>query len=115
MHYTEIASFLKQFRFSFETEKELQRQIETKFQEYKICYDRECILSKGETPDFMIGDVCVEVKTKGGKVAIYKQMERYASHDRVKSLILVTNRSMGLPVAINNKPACQVSLGRAWL
>lgn len=46
---------------------------------------------------------------------IYKQCERYANFDQVKQLVLITNRSMGFPETINNKPCYVINIGRAWL
>ncbi len=78
--------------------------------------EREKVLGPGDRPDFVIGGVVVEVKVRGArKVAIWKQLNRYAAHQAVTDLVLVTNLSMGLPAAVDGKPAWYVSLGRAWL
>jgi hypothetical protein len=78
--------------------------------------EREVRLGAGDVIDFMIGGVGIEVKLKGARKAdVYRQLGRYARHDRVSGLILATNLSMGLPKEIDGKPAWFVSLGKAWL
>jgi hypothetical protein len=60
--------------------------------------------------------VAVEIKLKRNQPrSILAQLARYAAHDAVRALVLVTNRAMGLPKVMNGKPVYYVSLGRAWL
>jgi argininosuccinate synthase len=77
---------------------------------------REHRLATGDIIDFFVDGVAVEVKLKRNQPpSILFQLKRYARHESVTSLVLVTNRAMGLPREINGKPAYYVSLGRAWL
>lgn len=77
---------------------------------------REHRLGDGDIPDFMIGDVVVEVKIKGAvKRSVFRQLERYAAYPDVKAVVLASSLAMGLPDTINGKPAWFVSLGRGWL
>lgn len=76
---------------------------------------REHRLSVADRIDFMIGSVGLEAKTRCNKRAIYRQLERYAQHDEIEALILVTGTAMGLPAAINGKPIYLVATGRAAL
>ncbi len=82
-----------------------------------VSVEREVRLSSHDVVDIMVdGSVAVEVKLRGQpKASIYRQLKRYAAHDRVKSLILVSNIAMGLPPEIEGKPTGFVSLGRSWL
>lgn len=79
--------------------------------------EREARLSAGDIPDFLIaGQVVVEIKiSRSSNVDTLRQLVRYAAHDKVRSLILASNRAVGVPREINGKPARFVSLGRAWL
>lgn len=79
---------------------------------------REHRLAPGDIVDLFIPAIgtAIEVKLKRNRgAAILRQLERYAAHDAVQALILVTNRAMGLPQSLNGKPVYYVSLGRAWL
>lgn len=79
--------------------------------------EREARLSARDVPDFIVGDgIVIELKVKGApRAAITRQLERYARHDRVTALILLSNVAMSLPGSIGGKPAFFVSLGGAWL
>jgi hypothetical protein len=61
------------------------------------------------------GGIAVECKLRGQRKAIYKQLRRYAHHNDVNEIVLITNTSMGLPQRIEGKPAYYASLGIAWL
>jgi len=102
-------------RFPLEVEKETQAAIEQKFKDNGIEYSREHKLDQNNIPDFFIDGTAIEIKIKGNAKSIYKQCERYCQFDEVKSLILVTNRSMGFPKEINGKPCYFINLGKAWL
>lgn len=104
-----------QNRFPLEVEKETQAAIEQKFKESGIEYSREHKLDQSSIPDFFINGIAIEIKIKGNAKSIYKQCERYCQFEEVKSLILVTNRSMGFPKEINGKPCYFINLGKAWL
>lgn len=112
----EVCRQIASTRVGLATEKQAQADIETALRErWGGAVRREERLSEKDRPDFMIETVAVEVKLKGAKMDIYRQLERYSAHDAVQSIILVTNQAMGLPAEIGGKPALYVSLGKAWL
>ena len=82
-----------------------------------VTVEREARLSDKDVVDVLVGgEVAVEVKLREhGKMAVFRQLRRYARHERVRALVLVTNQAMGLPAEIEGKPAFYVSLGRGWL
>lgn len=110
-----ITSLLRRYRFDLSNEKALQLEIENVLKENNISYLREHRLSKEDIPDFMINDLCIEVKIKGSKKSIFKQIERYSKYNEVTQIILITNKSLGMPLCINNKATSLINLGRAWL
>lgn len=80
--------------------------------------DREVRLSAADRVDLMTLDgIVIEVKLRRGwrKTEIFKQLARYARHDRVRAVILVTGQAMTLPADVDGKPTGIVSAGRAWL
>lgn len=111
----EIISILSHCKFSLENEKKLQSEIASKFEQSGISFDKEYFLDKKNIPDFFIDGIAIEIKIKGNAKHIYKQCERYCLFDSVKYLVLVTNRSMGFPSEINNKPCYVLKLGSSWL
>jgi len=104
-------------RFPLDNEKLLQAAIEKKLIENGVEFNREHRLSEKDIPDFFISNqgIAIEAKIKGKIKDIYKQCSRYCAHDQVKMLILTTNRTIGLPQSINNKPVYIINLGKAWL
>ncbi|AZO29341.1 hypothetical protein [Mesorhizobium sp. M1B.F.Ca.ET.045.04.1.1] len=111
----EIMGFLSRLRLPLSTEVKLQLAIAEEFNAAGVNYEREVQLSPEDRPDFMIGDVAIEVKIKGSKRAIFHQVERYAQHAKVRELILISNVAMGFPPEINGKPVYFHNLAKAWL
>lgn len=114
----DICAALRVGRFDLHDEKECQTQIADWLAELLPGADisREHRLSAQDIPDFLVGTVIVEVKMNGARPAgISRQLERYAAHEQVTDVILVTNRAAVLPATVGGKPLAVVSLGRAWL
>lgn len=107
---------LRTARLDLSDEKRTQNDLAQALTAQGIAFEREVRLSAGDIPDFIVGDVAIEVKLKGArKMHVFRQLVRYAKHDRVRSLILATNLTMGLPEQLEGKPVFFVALGRAWL
>lgn len=103
-------------RFSLTDEKKTQEEIEAALIETGIPVSREVRLGDGDIIDFVCADtIGIECKLKGGRRAIYEQVRRYAQHDSISTLILVTNVPTGFPEEINGKPVYVVNLAKAWL
>lgn len=111
----QLVHFVESNRCPLNDEKKTQVQLESIFQEAGHPVTREHHLSEKDIPDFMIAGVAVEVKIKGQRMAIYRQLERYAAHDDVQGIVLVTSVCMSLPSTICGKPARVASLSRGWL
>lgn len=65
---------------------------------------REVALSEHDRPDLLVGDlsagaVCVECKVAGTPAAVRRQLERYARHPQVASIVLLTRRAAHLALA----------------
>ncbi|OZI06614.1 hypothetical protein BWI93_19230 [Siphonobacter sp. BAB-5385] len=110
----QLLHLLRITRFDLHNEKVLQGQMEEAFQKAGIAYEREVTLAPGDIIDFMVGPTGIEVKIAGTPKAIYKQLERYAQHEKVGEIILVTNKALRLK-EVNHKPIHIVNLGLAWL
>lgn len=115
----EIVHLLRTQRFPMDTEKILQAAIDRFLRSLKdgsLIVQREFHLNDKNIIDFLIDEhIGIEVKIKGSKRSIYKQVERYAAIEGIKELILITNNPMGFPEQINGKDCYVLNLGRAWL
>lgn len=102
-------------RITLTNEKEAQAELAQRFAEDGLSLLREFRLSSRDICDFFANGIAVEVKLKARKKSIFRQLERYASHEEVKGLLLVSATSMGLPATIAGKPVYMASLSTAWL
>lgn len=102
-----IAGAIRMHRFSFVDEEDLQRGIAIAL-DGAVKFHREVRLSGRDRIDFLCAyGVGIEVKVQGRASSVLSQLERYASHDQISALVLVTNRAqvaVGLPTAIKGKP-----------
>ena len=65
--------------------------------------------------DLMCGGVGVEIKRgRVERAKVLRQLARYAACEQVAGLILVTEKSLGLPREIGGKPVRVVCLNRLW-
>jgi len=102
-----LASLLESRRLDASTEAKLQAAIAQLFTEQAIPFDREVPLSAQDRIDFLLSDgVGCEVKIGGGLSEVTRQLHRYAQHDRITELVLVTSRLLlaRVPAEINGKP-----------
>lgn len=101
-----LSEAMRRWQFSPSCEDELQRGIAMMLDGEKLSYQREESLSRRDRPDFMIGSVALEVKVDGGTMSVLRQLQRYAAHEDVSRLVLVTtcSRHASLPAAVLGKP-----------
>jgi len=110
-----ITKLIQSRRFSLSDEKKLQGEIEEEFVSAGVGYRREVRLDDRNIIDFMIGPIGIEVKIKGARLNIFRQIERYAAFGDVEKLLLVTNVPMGMPELVKGKPIHVLNLAKAWL
>lgn len=114
--YADINAELRSVRLDLTDEKILQLEIQNVILKRTIySLEREVRLSKKDIIDFMVLGLGIEVKIKGSKTEIYRQLQRYAEFEEVKCLWLITNKAVKLPEYINGKNAYILNLGAAWL
>lgn len=113
---SDLLAVLRDARVDLSNEKRAQAAIAEAFSLAGVSFAREVRLSPSDIVDFVVGDVAIELKLRGaGKKDVYRQLCRYAAHDRVAAIVLASNLSMGLPETINGKDVYFVRLGEAWL
>lgn len=111
----DITKILLNKKFSLHSEKVLQQELNKELSGWAVGLQREYRLDGKNIIDFFVDGVGIEVKINGNRKDIFKQCKRYCDFFEVKSLILVTNRAIGFPSEINNKPCNVINLGIGWL
>jgi len=94
----------------------LQARIETRLRASGFDFRREHILSARDRVDFFVRNTAVEVKLDRSRNAVLEQLIRYAEHDSVADLVLVTTKAQHrrMPGAILGKPLRVVYVGRPF-
>lgn len=121
MKLSDLPSILASYDFNFTCEAELQQAISEIFDLEGIPFMREVELSKEDRIDFLIPDglgdlyrsgAGVEIKTRFGNNDVLRQLHRYAGHDRISELFLVTTKTLhAVPDEISGKRVTTIQLG----
>jgi hypothetical protein len=102
-----LSSVLGRYRFNFSNEKELQAGIKKAFDTIDGVFIAEHRLSNEDIVDFFWPEkkIAVEVKIDHSLSALTRQIHRYAQHESVLGILVVTSkmRLTGLPEEINHK------------
>lgn len=112
-----VLQVLRTKRFRFTDEASLQAGLATALNGARIEAHREHDLGPGSRVDFWLPPaVGVEVKIAGSAAAVQSQLERYARHDAVAALLLVTSRWQGSrqPDLVAGKPLRVHVIARAF-
>ena len=84
-------------------------------QETEIPFQHEASLAPRCRIDFLCGRVGVEIKRgKMDMKAVARQLNRYAATGKVDSLILVAEKTQGVPAYAEKIPVYPVSLNKLW-
>lgn len=107
-----ICRVLSSCRFNIQDEKSLQDGIAEVLEKHGIAFKREERLDARNRPDFLIGSLAIEVKTKGSIADFLRQAHRYLENDAVSALMVIgTPKWMPLvPAQMLNKPIFTVRL-----
>ena len=114
----EVATFLSGWKYNFDSEQDLQRGIWEAIQRVYAnpteSWQREYRLSEEDRIDFFYTDfgIGVEAKISHSLTALTRQLHRYAQHEAIRGLVLITpkTRLTNLPDRINGKPIRIVNL-----
>lgn len=101
-----LKDVLRQYRYSFNSEKDLQDGIEKVLKLEEFEFKREFKLNNTDRPDFMIDGIAIEIKTKGSLAALLRQVHRYAQDNAVSGILVMGSPGWlpRLPPEINGKP-----------
>ena len=112
----QLVASLRRQRYRVGQERWLQEDIEASLVALGVSFAREARLASGERIDFLVeGGIGIEAKTRCPPRQIFRQLERYAGHAAITTLVLITGTALGLPASIKGKPLFCVSTGRAAL
>ena len=105
----EVVTLLSGYKFNFANEAELQKSIATVLHAKGWDFSREHRFNAYDRPDFYFGEsgLVIEVKIKDAATKVFRQLQRYAEHEFVKEMVLVTTRSLQaaqMPAQLNGKP-----------
>lgn len=92
-HAETIAQRLRGYSFSCSDESELQEAVAVVFKCEGFPFEREVSLSPKDRIDFVVHKVGIEVKTAFSPKAVVEQLIRYAKHEEIDALVLVTTRA----------------------
>jgi len=100
-----VERVLRGHRFRFADERELQAGIDQVLRGAGLEVTREASLGETGTIDFFVAGLGIEVKTRGSRADLARQVHRYLQHDSLQALMVVTTRAaLGqLPKVIANK------------
>jgi hypothetical protein len=103
----DLVSLLRAHRIDLTTEDALQRGIAILLERSGLEHSREVELTKADRIDFLVEGCGVECKIDGSTPSVLRQLHRYAQHESVQELLLVTTRAAhvrALPRTMNDKP-----------
>jgi hypothetical protein len=103
----DVQKILASYRFSFNTEKELQEGIAKALTTNSLEFSREYTLSPRDRVDFLLtGGRGIEVKLDGSANQLASQVRRYMDHPDINELLVVVTKARlcDLPKSLNGKP-----------
>lgn len=117
-----VEQALTSHRFRFTSERVLQDGIELVLRTAGLAVEREAPLGTLGTIDFLVGHagsgrVGVEVKVRGLRADVTRQVHRYVQSDTLSALVVVTTRALlaRLPETMNGKRVHTIHLtSGAW-
>lgn len=108
-----LVEALRSVRFRFSSEEDLQLGIDQLLRKREIVFEREVRLGPHDRIDFLVeGGIGIEVKIDGSAAELGRQALRYALHERVREIVLVTTRAShrDQPPTLEGKPVTVVYL-----
>lgn len=113
---SDLARFLRRGNYRLGREVFLQEDVEKALREQGVQFKREATLGPGERVDFLCwGEIALELKLRCSPRVMMRQLQRYAAHEQVKSIILLTATITSMPDSMNGKPVFVVNLGAGYL
>jgi hypothetical protein len=112
-----ILSVLGELRIGISSDEfQIQSMVEQALLDHQISFEKEYRLAPGNRIDFYIDSgIGLEVKRgKPNKTQVTKQLQRYASFEEIKAIVLVVDRKVTIPNEIVGKKCILFGLNRLW-
>ena len=111
-----IAAAISAVRIRLSSEDQAQADVEEALRRAGLDFEPQKVLSARDRIDVFCRGVAVEIKVKGQRTAIMRQLDRYAALEDVKAVMLVSGIAWPFSGGeIGGKPFRAVHLGAAWL
>jgi len=111
----QIVDILSHKPLPLQKEAECQQAIADVLREASIPFEEQFRLDAKNRIDFLVHDIGIEVKVKGSAATVARQLKRYEQCDQIRSLILVTRRSLNVKALPFTKPLHIIWLSKTWL
>jgi len=96
-------------------EADIHRMVGQRLSECGFTFRHEATVARGCRIDYLVGDVGVEIKKgKPRPTDLRRQLARYAQCENIRSLIVLSWRSVELPGEIGGKPVQTLALSQLW-
>lgn len=96
-------------------ENDIHRMVEKRLTEAGLAFIHEAKIGPGCRIDYLVDGVGVEIKKgRPDSKTLEKQLKRYAQCDGIKSLIVLSQRTVALPKMILGKPVHVIVLNQLW-
>lgn len=114
-----ILEAISAYRYTYADEDALQGGLSDALTAAGIAHEREVRLNARDRIDILAGAgaVGIEVKVEGQSSSVVRQLRRYAKHESVEEILLVTNRYRhedpdNVPREIDGKPVTVLNIAR---
>lgn len=112
---SDVIAALSRARLPVDDEKALQLAVSDVLTGAGMEHTREVKVTGGIIDFIVAPDIGIELKIKGSKRQIYRQVERYCADERLSHIVVASSLPLALPASIVGKPITLITLGRAWL
>ena len=106
MTLVQVHTAVARWSYSVVDEDDLQAALGLALEHENIAFEREVVLGPRDRIDLLAGDVGIEVKVDGSRASVLRQLQRYAKHERIGALLLVSPRArhLAMPETLGGKP-----------
>ena len=111
-----IAAIIERTRVGISTEESAHLAVLDALRAAGMDVQAEVWITDSDRVDLLVEGVGIEVKVKGGRRDIYRQLQRYARSDRIEALVLATGLAWPSSIKdVDGTPLIAASLTRGWL